>query len=170
MGVLNAFIHNEPAMVALISLVVAAFLKFLFILITQQRLDWERFFGTGGMPSTHTTPVIACATSIGIVAGFDSPVFAIAGVVAVVVAYDAAGLRRHAGEQARAMNSLIKDLTEGGLFKGMHPTDFFKRWNLAELETLLGHNPIEVWAGVLLGIAVAILVHVYLGGWFAAWP
>lgn len=164
----NALLHNEPAVTAGISWIVAVVLKFLVIVASVRRIDWERLLSTGGMPSIHTTPVVGCATSIGLVLGFDSPVFAVAGVLAIVVAYDAAGLRRHAGAQATAINSLIKDLTDGGLFKGQKPADFFKRWNLAELRTLLGHDPIEVWAGVFLGILTAMVVHYRFGYFFSA--
>jgi len=124
--------------------------------------------GTGGMPSTHTTPVVACATSIGLVAGFNTPVFALAVVIAVIVSYDATGIRRHAGEQARAINSLINDLARVGPYKGQNIADFFKRWNLAELQTLLGHNPFEVFVGVLLGILTALIVHFRYGELFTA--
>lgn len=140
--------------------------KVLIILVTQRRFDWERMLGTGGMPSTHTTPVIACTTAVGLVAGFDSPFFAVGVVLSVIVAYDAANIRRHAGDQAKAITSLIDELTKGDMFKGQKPADFFHRWNLGELETLLGHNPVEVWVGILLGILVALVVHYRYGHLF----
>lgn len=153
------FFHNEILMTAVISWLIAAFLKVIILLIISGRFDWERLLGTGGMPSTHTTPVTACATSAGLVTGFDSPIFAVALILAVVVAYDAAGIRRHAGSQARAINNLITELTDGGLFKSKNPADFFTKWNMKELQTLLGHNPLEVFVGVIIGIMVAVIVH-----------
>ncbi|HDS30105.1 MAG TPA: divergent PAP2 family protein [Firmicutes bacterium] len=166
MDFFKAIFRNEPLVTAGISWVVAAFLKFLIILIVERRFNWERLLGTGGMPSTHTTPVVACTTSIGLVVGFDSPLFALAVVLSIIVGYDATGIRRHAGEQAKAITNLIEDLTKGEMFKGQKPADFFHRWNLAELETLLGHNPIEVFVGILLGILVALVVHYRYGYFF----
>jgi len=154
-----ALLSNEALVSALIGWLVAALLKFFIILITSRRLDWERLLGPGGMPSTHTTPIVACTTSIGLVAGVNTPLFALALVITIVVAYDAAGVRRHAGEQARAINSLIEDLTTFGPFKGQNIQDFFRRWDINKLKTLLGHNPVEVFAGVVLGILIAIIVH-----------
>jgi len=159
----HEFVHNEPLMTAGIAWVVAASLKFITELIRTRRIDWERLVGTGGMPSTHTTPVVACALSLGLVAGFDSPVFAIALILAIVVAYDASGIRRHAGEQAKAINSLIQDLFGGMFHKEYKPADFFKRWDLKEMQTLLGHEPIEVFAGVVVGIITALVVHFRYG-------
>jgi acid phosphatase family membrane protein YuiD len=158
--------RNEPLITAGIGWLLAAFLKFLIVAITSRRFDWERLLGTGGMPSTHTTPVVACTTSIGLVAGFDTAVFALATVITIIVSYDATGIRRHAGEQARAINSLINDLTKVGPYKGQNIADFFKRWNLTELQTLLGHNPFEVFIGVLLGIMTALVVHFNYGHLF----
>lgn len=163
MTVINELLHNEPGITAVIAWGIATFLKFLIVIATFRRVDWERLLGTGGMPSTHTTPVVACTTSIGLVLGFNSAIFALAAVLSIIVSYDAAGIRRHAGEQAKAINSLIRDLFEGGLFKGEYPADFFKRWKLAEMKTLLGHNPAEVVVGIALGITTAVIVHFQFG-------
>ena len=105
----------------------------------------ERITGAGGMPSAHTALVVATAVSSGFTAGFDSPLFAIAFVLAGIVMYDAAGVRRHAGRHARALNRLIfKANTE-------HP---LKKLRLKEQ---LGHSPMEVLVGAIQGILV---------GWF----
>jgi uncharacterized protein len=166
LNTIRQLFQNEPLVAAAVGWFMAALLKFLIVLFSAKRIDWERFLGTGGMPSTHTTPVVACTTSIGLVLGFNSAVFAIAAVLSVVVSYDAAGIRRHAGEQAKAINSLIADLIKGGIFKGERQADFFKRWNLAEMKTLLGHNPAEVAVGVALGIMAALAVHYQIGHLF----
>jgi acid phosphatase family membrane protein YuiD len=153
-------------MTAIIAWGLASFAKLVIMAIISHRIDWERLLGTGGMPSTHTTPVVACATSIGLVLGFDSPLFALATVFSVVVAYDATGIRRHAGEQAKAINSLVSDLFGGFINKDQKPADFFKRWNLPEMKTLLGHNPAEVAVGILLGMLTAIIIHFEFGHLF----
>lgn len=160
--------HNQPLVTAGISWIIAAFLKVVIVWITSGNLDWEQLLAPGGMPSTHTTPVVACTTSIGLVNGWDSSLFAIGVVLSIIVAYDATGIRRQAGQQAQAINSLLSDLIAGKIFKEKHPADFFKKWNLHELETLLGHNPMEVFTGVLLGIAIAFLIHFNYGFLFPA--
>jgi acid phosphatase family membrane protein YuiD len=157
---------NEPLMTALVAWVLAALLKFAIVALHTGKLDWERILGTGGMPSTHITPVVACTTSIGIITGYDSAIFALAVVFTIVVGYDAAGIRRHAGEQALAINSLINDLTQLETFKGQKLESFFKRWDISELNTLLGHNPLEVAVGVIMGILIAILIHIFYGHLF----
>lgn len=167
---MNFFIElfrNEPLMTAAIAWGLAALLKFLIVIILTGKVDWERLLGTGGMPSTHTTPVVACTMSLGLVEGFDSGLFGLGVVLSFIVAYDAAGIRRHAGEQAKAINSLIHDVFTGELFKGQKPADFFKRWKLEELETLLGHNPADVAVGIAVGIIVALLVHFNFGHLFS---
>lgn len=163
MDFINEIFRNQALVTAAVSWIIAAVLKVLIIAVTQRKLDWERMLGTGGMPSTHTTPVIACTTSIGLVTGFDGPIFAVAFVLSIIVAYDATGIRRHAGDQAKAITMLIEDLSKGDMFKGQKPADFFKRWNLEELQTLIGHNPFEVFVGVLLGILVALVIHIQFG-------
>jgi uncharacterized protein len=107
--------------------------------------NWHLLISAGGMPSSHSALVTGAAVSIGITQGFDSPIFAVAIVLAMIVIYDATGVRRHAGDQARVLNLMIDELFTG------HP--------LAEkeLKEVLGHTPREVVAGIALGIIVAIL-------------
>jgi len=156
-------LSNEPLVTGIIAWGVAALLKVTIEAIKSRQWDWERVLGPGGMPSTHTTPIVACATSIGFVAGFETPIFALATVLCFVVAYDAAGIRRHAGDQAKAITNLINDLTKVKPYKGQNAPDFFKRWNLEELETLLGHNPLEVAVGIFLGIITSVVIHYKFG-------
>jgi len=97
----------------------------------------------GGMPSSHSALVASTAHAIGLHLGFDSPLYALAVVIAVVVTYDATGIRREAGIHAEIINTMIKDLATG------HPL------KEEELREILGHTPIQVLAGVLLGIMIA---------------
>ena len=108
--------------------------------------NWHLLLSSGGMPSSHSAMVTAVTMAIGFTQGFGSPIFAIAFVVAMIVIYDATGVRRHAGDQARVINLMIDELLTG------HP--------LAEkeLKEVLGHTPREVVGGIALGIIVAILV------------
>ena len=111
-----------------------------------QKVNWSLLFSTGGMPSSHTAMVTATALSIGLYYGFDSPLFALAVVVASVVSYDATGIRRQAGLQAEKINQIIEEVFSG------HPL------NEKQLKEMLGHSPMEVIGGLLLGIAIAVLI------------
>jgi acid phosphatase family membrane protein YuiD len=113
---------------------------------------WSWFFSAGGMPSTHSAIMTAATTALGMQLGFASPEFALSFAICMVVLYDAAGVRRQAGEHARVINAIIDDFSHG------HP---LKEENLKEL---LGHTPGEVIIGVLVGVTVAILIMLYAGG------
>lgn len=108
--------------------------------------SWSWFFSAGGMPSTHSSIIVAATTALGMIKGVASPEFAFGVAVSMVVLYDAAGVRREAGEHARVINAIIEDLSHG------HP---LKEENLKEL---LGHTPGEVLVGSLLGLVTAIFV------------
>ena len=114
----------------------------------KKRLDFRRFIGAGGMPSSHTSFVTSLAAAVGLENGFESTEFAICAVLAIVVMYDAAGVRRAAGQQARVINKLVDDWEE----------DDFS--NSEKLKELWGHTPKEVFVGALLGIVVAVIRHI----------
>lgn len=126
----------------------AQLLKVIFTLIKNRRFDVRRFIGAGGMPSSHSSFVTSLATAIGLTNGFESGEFAICVVLAMIVMYDAAGVRRAAGQQARILNKLIEQWEKSDF------SDTDKR-----LKELLGHTPKEVFAGAFLGIAIALLRH-----------
>lgn len=111
-----------------------------------KRLDVTRLIGSGGMPSSHTSFVMALSTAIGKRYGWDSGVFAISLCFAFVVMYDAAGVRRAAGYQAKILNIMIEDFAHS------------KRLRNERLKELLGHTPKQVLAGALLGIVIANLM------------
>lgn len=111
------------------------------------RWDVSVFFSTGGMPSSHSSTVTALSTSVGMIAGWGSPVFAVAACFTFITMYDAAGLRRAAGLQARALNVIVREL--------MAPDH---RLNHEKLKELLGHTPREVLGGALLGVLVSLAV------------
>jgi acid phosphatase family membrane protein YuiD len=112
-----------------------------------KRWDLQRFVGTGGMPSSHAASVAALSTSIGMAEGFRSSVFGATLFFSLIVMYDAAGLRRAAGKQAAILNRLIDEH-----FK--HPEE-----GTHKLMELLGHTPLEVLVGALLGVGTALLWH-----------
>ena len=99
----------------------------------------------GGMPSSHSALIVGATQAIGLYSGFDSPIFALGVALAMIVTYDAAGVRRQAGKHAERINILFDEL-----MRGQMPDE-------KELREVLGHTPLEVVGGVLLGIAVATL-------------
>lgn len=125
------------------ALVVCQLIKFTIESIKNKRLDFERLFnGSGGMPSTHTTFSFSLAMIIGYTLGFESPIFAVALVFALITSYDALGVRYESGKQAIAINYLLK---ENGKI------DFQK------LKEKIGHEPLEVFVGMLLGTFVSFI-------------
>lgn len=120
-------------------------LKVIFELIKNKKLNIRRMVGSGGMPSSHSALVCSLATSIGLTEGLASPMFAISFALAAIVMYDASGVRRAAGKQAKILNQIIE--SEG------------KNINVQEkLIELLGHTPLEVYVGAAIGIAMAIIL------------
>jgi hypothetical protein len=119
--------------------------------IRTRQWDWSLLFLAGGMPSSHSALVTAVAHGIGLNQGFDSAAFALSVALAMIVIYDATGIRRQAGLHAEMLNELVKGLLEG------HPLGG------EQLREVLGHSPAEALAGMLLGLAIAQGV-----AWF--WP
>ena len=141
-----AIFSNKSLVAAGIAWTLAQCIKLPLEYMLHHEWNWHLLISAGGMPSSHSALVTAVSVAIGITQGFDSPIFAVALVMALIVIYDATGVRRHAGDQARVINLMIDELLTG------HP--------LAEkeLKEVLGHTPREVVAGIALGIIVAILV------------
>lgn len=140
----EALFQNRILGTALLAWLVAQLIKVLLVLIQTRKLDIARMFGAGGMPSSHSAFVVSLAFAIGFSQGFDSAVFALATVFAMVVMYDAAGVRRAAGKQARLLNRIVVELFEEK-----------RKLDYEVLKELLGHTPVEVLAGAVLGALVA---------------
>jgi hypothetical protein len=139
------FFNNDIITTSVIAWFIAQFLKVVFVLIGQKKIDFSRFIGAGGMPSSHSAFVVSLATSVGKKVGLDSVEFAITFAMAMVVMYDASGVRRAAGQQARILNKLVQQW-------GKHDPHFVED----KLKELLGHTPFEVLVGALLGMAIAL--------------
>ena len=143
----EALLANRVLLAALTGWFVAQVFKVILTFIIHKRGDFSRMFGSGGMPSSHSSFICALATSVGISRGFQSVEFAISVALALIVMYDAAGVRRSAGEQAAAINKIIQDMMKRGSgLTQMH------------LNELIGHTPFEVVVGALLGVLVGILI------------
>ena len=146
MNVVDFLTGNLILNLAILAWAVAQVIKFVVVLVTEKRLDWRHIVSSGGMPSSHSAFVCACAASVAYLYGWSSPLFAIAASMAIVVMYDASNVRRAAGEQAKILNYIMEHWTE------MKPAIFGK-----ELKEFLGHTPFQVLMGGLLGISVGLL-------------
>ena len=142
------FLEQSSFVTAIICWFAAQVIKVITVLVVDRRIDFGRFVGSGGMPSSHSAFVTGLATSVGLSSGFASEVFSIAAVLALVVMYDAAGVRRAAGEQAKILNQLVEEWGKQN----------YKNTEV-RLKELLGHTPLQVAAGAILGIAIAMLRH-----------
>ena len=149
---IKELVFNNSLVCALSAWFIAQFIKVIIAIFKTKRLNLLLMMSSGGMPSSHSSTVCALATSVGIHSGFTSAEFAIATIVAIVVMYDAAGIRRAAGEQAKVLNKMMDDLEKGDI------SDFD-----VQLKELLGHTPVEVLGGALLGIQIPIFAHFVLG-------
>ena len=138
-----ALAHNACLMPAVLAWTAAQLCKLLIERVAHHRLDWSRLTGDGGMPSGHSATVTALAAAALLRYGAASFAFAVSAVLAVIVMHDAMGVRWQAGQHARTINELL-------LERNAAPPE-------ALLEELLGHTPLQVAAGALLGVLVAIL-------------
>ncbi|NEQ21094.1 MAG: divergent PAP2 family protein [Microcoleus sp. SIO2G3] len=139
-------LDNQVLLVAIIACLVAQLSKLLVELTKNRKFNLRVLVTTGGMPSAHSALVSALAAGVGQTVGWASAEFAIAVLFAVIVMYDAAGVRQAAGKQARILNQIIDELfTEG------------KEFNEDRLKELLGHTPFQVIVGLVLGIAISCL-------------
>lgn len=145
------FIKNYILMSALGSWLMAQVLKFFITWITNGGPDFRRLFGDGGMPSGHTATVICAATMVGYTCGFASPLFGIAFIFSVIVMHDATGVRRETGKQAIVILDILATLNDVLSEKD-------EKIRLQKLKTMVGHTPMQVFFGAILGLLVAIAV------------
>ncbi|SDB88417.1 divergent PAP2 family protein [Shouchella lonarensis] len=146
-------LYNFPLLSAFLAMLIAQFLKIPLTFFATQKVDWSLFTSTGGMPSSHSAAVTALSTSIALEQGLDSSLFAVSAVLGIIVMFDATGVRRHAGYHATVLNQLLKDFNK--LVEEVKTWQ--KKENEQKLKELLGHQPIEVFFGALLGILIAIV-------------
>ena len=119
--------------------------KVLYDLVTTKKFDFKRIMGAGGMPSSHSGVTTCLAALIGKEQGFDSPIFALSLIFAMVVMYDAAGVRRAAGKQARLLNKIVET-------PGLSSVQVQEK-----LVEVLGHTPLQVIVGAIVGVVVGLL-------------
>ena len=151
-GTLYSLLHNYVLICAGLAWFLAQVLKTLLYFILNGKMRWERMVGSGGMPSAHTACVSALTIATCRYAGFSSVEFAISFILAIIVIYDALNVRRQAGEHAKAINIMVDRLD--------NESDDEDDLGIKELKESLGHKPMEVLAGALLGILTAMLIPV----------
>ena len=126
---------------------IAQSLKVVLGVFREKRFNFRWFVGTGGMPSSHAAGVSALSTSIGVSYGFDSALFAVTLVFSIIVLFDAQGVRYSSGKQAEVLNKMLDDIY------------WKKRLDDKGLKEFLGHTPVEVLAGIALGIIASLLLY-----------
>lgn len=119
--------------------------KVIWDLVTTKKFNFKRILGAGGMPSSHTAIVVSLSVMIGKEFGFDSPIFALSSIFSFIVMYDAAGVRRAAGKQARLLNKIVET-------PGLSDIEVQER-----LVEVLGHTPFQVIVGAIIGIIVGAI-------------
>ena len=125
----------------------AQLIKVILDLALLGKMEWQRFFSSGGMPSSHSALVVAATTAIGMRDGFGGTVFALAVILSAVVMYDACNVRRSAGDTARLVNKLLEHMEK------LTAEDL-----AGNLREVMGHTPLQVLMGALLGMGVGLLV------------
>ena len=146
MHYLGEVLQNDILICSLISWTVAQFLKVPFMYFTKKTWSFKRFWGSGGMPSSHTALVVALTHMTGSVHGFNTVEFSLSFVLAIIVMYDAAGVRRQTGTQASVINEIVNKI----FIEGEKITE-------KDLKEIVGHTPMEVFGGFIVGILVALI-------------
>ena len=143
-------ISNKILIGSLSAWAVAQVLKTILYAAINKTFDIKRLFGDGGMPSGHSATVTSMAISCGMVYGFDTGIFAVAAILAIVVMHDATGVRFEAGKQAKVINDLVEHLKDSAI-----PDE-------EKLKELVGHTPLQVLCGAVLGAVIAVVVNLWL--------
>jgi len=147
MQIFGQILRNDIFWVSGSAWVIAQTIKVLIGIIREKRFNFRWFIGTGGMPSSHAAGVASLATSIGITHGCDSSLFAVTMVFTIIVLFDAQGVRRATGRQAGILNKMLDDIY------------WRKRMDQERLRELIGHTPVEVFAGIALGILTSVIYY-----------
>lgn len=137
---LSDLVHNDVLLVSIATWIIIQVLKVIIILVQEKRVAWNYFVTAGGMPSSHSATVCALCTSIAITSGLGSVYFSIAFVLAVIVMYDAAGVRQSVGQQSVIINRIVKT----------HKLEIDQT-----LREFIGHTHLQVLVGALLGILIS---------------
>lgn len=146
MGVLGEVIKNKYIVVPMLLWFGIQVFKVIYDLITTKKFNFKRIMGAGGMPSSHSAVVVGLATLIGKYEGVNTPIFAVALIFSFIVMYDAAGVRRAAGKQAKLLNQIVE-------IPGLSGIQVSEK-----LVEVLGHTPIQVIVGAIIGVIAGLIV------------
>jgi len=140
-----AILQNKALIAGLLAWLMAQIIKLPLDYLRTRKWNWALLITTGGMPSSHSSLMTGTVFAIGLYEGFDNPLFALGVAITMIVTYDAAGVRRQAGIHAQRINVLFDELLHGHIFSEK------------DLREVLGHTPLEVAGGILLGLITATL-------------
>lgn len=143
MSFIQEILSNRTITIPVLAWFIAQLIKVISVIVKEKKIDFTRFVGSGGMPSSHAAFIVSLTTVIGKEYRFNSGLFGLAVAVSLIVMYDAAGVRRAAGKQAQVLNQLI--------FNHDYKVNLDQK-----LKELLGHTPFEVIMGAALGIGLGI--------------
>lgn len=147
MSFINELLNNKVLITAGLAWLVAGVLKMVIELIMNKKLSLKRIVGAGGMPSSHTSTVVALAIAVAYESGVESVPFAISVIFAIVVIHDAVGVRLETGKQAKVLNTMMFES------KAFDDLDFEK-----QLKEYVGHTPLQALVGAIIGIIVAVIM------------
>lgn len=146
---LHDLLTNRVLVTAMVAWLIGQFIKLPFYYLLHRKWNWGVIFSPGGFPSSHSSLITATTLSIGLFHGFNNPVFGLGVAVSMIVVYDATGVRRQAGQQAKVINQLVNQIFAGQSIPQK------------QLREVLGHTPVEAIAGIILGILIALVVWVF---------
>ena len=149
MDIFEQLIQNKILLTSGLAWLISQFLKIITNLLIEKRIVWERLFGDGGMPSGHSATVSCLAVLCGWYTGFDSVIFAISMLLAVIVMHDAMGVRREAGKHAATIKEIADAINQIFVNKD-------SEIKTEKLKLLIGHSPIQVFFGAITGFLVAL--------------
>ena len=151
MKIWNEILSNQVLVSAVAGWIVAQVLKTMLDLALNRTINWERMVGSGGMPSSHSATVCGLTTAAALHYGVSSFEFAVCCVLSMVVRYDATGVRRETGKQAKLLNSILSE----------NPLKLNAEVLQEKLKEYVGHTPLQVVAGAILGICLALVINGY---------
>lgn len=151
MKIWNEILSNQVLVSAVAGWIVAQVLKTMLDFALNRTINWERMVGSGGMPSSHSATVCGLTTAAALRYGVSSFEFAVCFVLSMVVMYDATGVRRETGKQAKLLNSILSE----------NPLKLNAEVLQEKLKEYVGHTPLQVIAGAILGICLALVINGY---------
>ncbi len=156
--ILTGLLNNKVLVCGICGWAVAQVLKTVIYVLVHHEMRWERMVGDGGMPSGHSATVSAMATAAGLIYGFETFEFAVTCMLAIIVMHDAMGVRMETGKQGKILNEMIEFFRTEGFVEAFRKNDKMYEFWEASLKEFVGHTPLQVGAGCILGILISCLM------------